>query len=105
MTYLKNAVLLALSIVKLVCEIALLSLAGQAVLYVLAGAKRDSNFFYQLLKVLTRPFTALARLITPRQVLDGHVPLVAFLLLLLTWAVVTFEKIRYCLSVDMVGCR
>lgn len=97
--------LLLLSILKLVCEIALLALVGQAVLYVLAGAKRDGNFFYQLLKILTRPFTAAARFITPRQVLDGHVPLVAFFLLLLTWAVVTFEKIRYCVGVDMVGCR
>jgi hypothetical protein len=98
-------VLLFLSSLKLVCEIALLALVGQAVLYVLAGAKRDGNFFYQLLKILTRPFVAAARLITPRQVLDTHVPLVAFLLLLLTWAVVTFEKIRHCVAVDMVGCR
>ncbi len=98
-------VLLFLSSLKMVCEIALLALVGQAVLYVLAGAKRDDNFFYQLLKILTRPFIAAARFITPRQVLDAHVPLVAFLLLLLTWAVVTFEKIRHCVGVDMVGCR
>lgn len=98
-------VLLFLSSLKLVCEIALLALVGQAVLYVLAGAKRDGNFFYQLLKILTRPFVAAARFITPRQVLDTHVPLVAFLLLLLTWVVVTFEKIRHCVGVDMVGCR
>jgi len=105
-------VLLFLSSLKMVCEIALMALVGQAVLYVLAGAKRDGNFFYQLLKILTRPFIAAARFITPRQVLDAHVqvldahvPLVAFLLLLLTWAVVTFEKIRHCVGVDMVGCR
>lgn len=97
--------LLFLSSLKMVCEIALLALVGQAVLYVLAGAKRDGNFFYQLLKILTRPFIAAARFITPRQVLNAHVPLVAFLLLLLTWAVVTFEKIRHCVGVDMVGCR
>jgi hypothetical protein len=98
-------VLLLLSSLKLVCEIALLALLGQAVLYMLAGPKRDSNLFYQLLKILTKPFTAAARFIAPRQVADAHVPLVAFLLLLLTWAVVTFEKIRHCVGVDMVGCR
>lgn len=97
--------LLLLSSLKLVCEIALLALLGQAVLYVLAGSKRDSNLFYQMLKILTKPFTAAARFIAPRQVADTHVPLVAFLLLLLTWAVVTFEKIRHCVGVDMVGCR
>lgn len=97
--------LLFLSSVKLVCEIALLALLGQGLLFILAGAKRDSNFFYQLLKVLTRPFTAAARAIAPRQVLDSHVGFVAFFLLLVIWAVVTFEKIRYCVGSDMVGCR
>jgi hypothetical protein len=33
------------------------------------------------------------------------VPFVAFFLLVLAWAVVTFEKIRLCVSVEMVGCR
>ena len=97
--------LLFLSSLKLVLEIALLSLLGQAVLFALAGEKRDRNFFYQLLKVLTRPFTAVARRLTPSRVADRHVPFVAFVLLVLAWAVVTFEKIRLCVSVEMVGCR
>ena len=74
--------LLFLSIVKLVCEIALMALFGQWVLGLLAGAKREQNFFYQLLAQVGRPFVMLARLITPRSiVLDRHVPLVAFLVL------------------------
>ena len=94
-----------LSIVKLICEIALLALLGQALLYVLAGPKRDSNVFYQLLKVLTNPFTKPTRLITPRQVADRHVPFVTFFFLMLVWGVVTFEKISHCISVNMVGCK
>ncbi|KPF50806.1 hypothetical protein IP87_01665 [beta proteobacterium AAP121] len=97
--------LLFLSAVKLVCEIALMALLGQGVLAVLAGDKRDSNFFYQLLKVLTRPFVAAARFIAPKQVADQHVGFVAFFLLLLVWAVVTFEKISYCVGQKMVGCQ
>ncbi len=97
--------LLLLSAVKLVCEIALMALLGQGVLAVLAGAKRDSNFFYQLLKVLTRPFTSAARWLTPKQVADGHVGYVAFFMLLVLWAVVTFEKVRQCVDANMVGCR
>ena len=96
--------LLFLSAVKLVCEIALMALLGQGVLAVLAGDKRDSNFFYQLLKVLTRPFVAAARFIAPKQVADQHVGFVAFFLLLV-WAVVTFEKISYCVGQKMVGCQ
>jgi hypothetical protein len=98
-------VLLFLSAVKLVCEIALMSLLGRGLLYILAGQQRATNFFYQLLTVLTRPFTSAARWITPRQVADHHVPLVAFLLLSIVWAVVTFERIRHCVSVNMVGCQ
>jgi hypothetical protein len=98
-------VLLFLSALKLIAEIALMALLGQGLLYVLAGAKRETNFFYQLLRTLTKPFTGFARLIAPRQVADQHVPFVAFFLLLLVWVVVTVEKVRYCVSVDMVGCR
>lgn len=97
--------LLFLSALKLVCEIALMALLGQGLLALLAGQQRERNVFYQLLKVLTRPFTGAARLLAPRQVADQHVGFVAFFLLAVAWAVVTFEKLRYCISVEMVGCR
>ena len=97
--------LLLLSAVKLVVEIALMALLGQGVLYALAGERRETNFFYQLLRVLTRPFTSVVRRITPAQVADRHVPFVVFVLLALVWVVVTIERIRHCVSVDMVGCR
>jgi len=98
-------VLLFLSSLKLICEIALLALLGQGLLYLLAGAKRETNVFYQTLKVLTRPFTRVVRWLTPKLVADRHVPYVAFFWLSILWAVVTFEKIRYCVGVAMVGCK
>src|SRR5438552_2238693 len=58
--------LLIVSSVKLVAEIALMALAGQFVLGLLAGARRDDNFFYRLLQVLTNPFVRGVRRITPR---------------------------------------
>ena len=58
--------------IKLVAEIALLAFAGQWLLGLLAGKRRDSNLFYRLLQVLTTPFVRAARLITPRLVLDQH---------------------------------
>jgi hypothetical protein len=45
------------------------------------------------------------RWITPRQVDDRHVPVVTFLLLLIAYAVVTFEKINLCMAANMAGCR
>jgi hypothetical protein len=94
-----------LNIIQLVLYIALLALVGQGVLHVLAGARRDSNFFYRLLQIVSKPFTLPVRWITPRQVADRHVPVVTFLLLLIGYAVVTFEKINLCMAANMAGCR
>ena len=95
----------ALNIAQLVLYIALLALLGQGALYVLAGPKRENNFFYQLLQILSKPFTLLVRKITPRQVADKHVPVVTFFLLLIVYAVVTFEKIALCVESGMEGCK
>jgi hypothetical protein len=94
-----------LNIIQLVLYIALLALVGQGALFVLSGARRDSNFFYRLLQVISKPFTLPVRWITPKQVDDRHVPVVAFLLLLIVYAVVTFEKINLCMAANMAGCR
>lgn len=93
------------SIFKLLAEIALLALAGQWLLGLLAGAKREQNLFYQVLQVLTRPFVTGARLITPRVVIDRHVPLVAFLLLLSVWVVATLAKISICVEMGVHLCQ
>jgi uncharacterized protein YggT (Ycf19 family) len=97
--------LTALNLIQLVLYIALLALLGQGVLFLLAGAKRETNFFYKLFQVLTKPFTAPVRKITPKQVADHHVPIVAFFLLAIFYAVVTFEKIQLCVGQNMAGCR
>jgi hypothetical protein len=97
--------LLLTSSLKLITEIALLAMVGQWLLGLLAGRKREGNFFYQLLQVLTRPFVRLTRAISPRVVLDRHIPLAAFLLLLSLWLVVTVVKINICLEMGVAQCR
>lgn len=97
--------LLFVSSIKLVAEIALLALAGQWLLGLLAGAKRDSNLFYQLLAIVTRPFVRGARWLTPKVVLDRHVPLVAFLLLGFVWVFATLAKVQICLEIGVQACR
>lgn len=94
-----------LNIAQLVLYIALLALLGQGLLFVLAGARREANFFYRLLQLLAKPFTAPVRWLTPRQVADRHVPIITFGLLALLYGVVTFEKINLCIAANMVGCR
>jgi cytochrome b561 len=97
-----------LNAVQLVLYIALLALLGQGVLYVLAGAKRESNFFYKLLQVISKPFTLVMRKITPSQVADKHVPLATFAILVVVYALVTFERADLCVKSQLIGqagCR
>ena len=85
-----------LNAVQLVLYIALLALVGQGALYVLAGQRRESNVFYKLLQVVSKPFTWLVRRITPKQVSDNQVP------------IVTFERANLCVTQGLVGqpgCR
>lgn len=94
-----------LSLVQLILYIPLLALIGQGALFVLAGPKRESNFFYRLLQLLSRPFTSVVRRITPRQVGDHQVPIVTFFLVVILYFVVTFEKIDLCMRVGLEQCR
>ena len=94
-----------ISTVKLIVEIALLALLGQWVLGLIAGPRKDSNLFYQLLQQVGRPFVLLVGVLTPRFVLRRHHPLVAFLMLGFVWALVTVAKISHCLSVGVQLCR
>lgn len=93
------------SAIKLIAEIALMALLGQWILGLLAGAKREQNLFYQILQIVGRPFVSVARLLTPKLVLDRHVPLVAFLLLLFVWLAVTIYKIQTCLQIGVELCK
>lgn len=94
-----------LSGLQLVLYIALLAMLGQGLLYLLAGAKRETNIFYQLLRIVSKPATALVRRLTPAQVADRHVPFLTFALLALAYIVVTIERISVCVSLNMVGCK
>lgn len=97
--------LLLVSIIKLVCEIALLALAGRGLLALLAGQHKKTNLFYQLLEVMTQPFVRLARFIAPKVVLDRHIPLVAFLLVGMIWIVAFIEKVRICVQIGVELCK
>ncbi|MDH4052497.1 MAG: hypothetical protein OEU93_13065 [Rubrivivax sp.] len=94
-----------LNALQLVLYIALLALAGQGALYVLAGPRREGNLFYQLLRIVSWPFTALLRRLSPARVPDRQVPVLCFVLLALAYVVVTIEKIDLCLRVGLQACQ
>jgi hypothetical protein len=77
----------AAGILQLLATLVLMFLLGQGVLYVLAGQKRDSNLFYQLFQITTRPALRFTRWITPKVIVDRHIPFVAFLLAAWIWVI------------------
>ncbi len=81
-------------ILKALTEIAGVAFLGQGVLWVIAGAKRDQNIVYNLFKTVTSPVTRVTRTITPRIIIDAHIGLVAFFLLVVVWLVLTAFKIK-----------
>jgi hypothetical protein len=97
--------LLIVSAIKLLVEIALMALAGQFVLGLLAGARRQQNVFYQLLQAVTSPVVRGVRWIAPRIVLDRHLPVAAFVLLASIWLLVTMTKIDLCVRIGIEQCR
>ena len=85
-------------IAKALIEIAGVAMLGQGVLYVLAGSRREQHIVYGLFRSLTSPVTKATRAITPRIVLDQHIGLVAFFLLIVLWLLVTAMKIKIVLN-------
>lgn len=85
-----------LGTVQLVAAIALMALAAQAVLYVLAGRHRERNVFYQVLRIVPSPFVRLTRWLTPRAVDDRVVPFATFcwLAALFLWLAFAIPHVR-----------
>jgi hypothetical protein len=81
-------------ILKALTEVAGVAFLGQGVLWVLAGAKREQNLVYKLFRTLTSPVNRATRFITPRIILDQHIWLVSFFLLMVMWVVLTAFKIK-----------
>ena len=75
----------ALRVVKAIVEVAGFAYVGQAILVVFAGAMRQQNLFYRILRVVTDPITRATRFVMPRFMPDRHMPWIAFGLLFWLW--------------------
>lgn len=85
-----------LVLAKALIEIAGLALLAQFLVGLLAGRSRHENPVYRLLEVVASPVTRLVRLVTPKVVLDRHIPLAAFLLLVFAWGASIYGIARSC---------
>lgn len=88
--------ILLVSILRTLVEVAGFALLGQGVLALLAGKYREDNLFYRILRIVTRPVVRGVRFITPRLVLDAHIPMLTFFLLFWLWIVLALAKRHLC---------
>jgi len=85
-----------ISILRALVEVAGFALLGQGALVVLAGKYRDQNLFYRVLRIVTQPVVSAVRFITPRFVIDRHIPVLTFFLLFWLWIVLALVKRHLC---------
>ena len=67
---------------------------GQGLVYVLSFGRHETNPVYKAFRFLTSPVTRAVRAITPRVVVDRHIPLAAFFLLFWAWAILIFVRLE-----------
>lgn len=92
-----------ISLLRTLVEVAGFALLGQGLLALLAGAKRQDNFVYRLFQIITNPVIKTARFITPRFIIDRHIPFLTFVLLLWLWLALAFAK-RYFCALHNLNC-
>ncbi len=95
--------LLILGVLRALVEVAGLFLLGQGLLALLAGSRRHTNTMYKLFVIVTAPVLKVARKITPRQIIDKHLPFVAFAVLFWCWIGLAYLKKLYC-DTNMLQC-
>jgi hypothetical protein len=97
---------LLLLIVHTLFFIAGLALLGQLLVGLFGWRRRGENFVYQLFAIVGRPMVRAARFVTPRVVLDQHLPVVAFLMCLFGYLVVGYCQRGVCLEdLSQPGCE
>jgi hypothetical protein len=88
--------ILLVSVLRTLVEVAGFALLGQGALAVLAGKYREQNLFYRVLRIVTQPVVRAVRFITPRFVIDTHIPMLTFFLLFWLWIVLAIAKRHLC---------
>ncbi len=88
--------LFVLSLLRALVEVAGCFLLGQGLLALLAGRRRQDNMVYKLFVIVTNPVVKAVRWLAPRQIIDKHVPFIAFALLFWLWIALNWLKMSYC---------
>ena len=97
--------LLAVVIAKSLIELSIMFIIGRFLLGLMAGPKRDNNVFWQLLDVASKPALWITRKISPKLILDQHIPLATSSWLIIAWVLMVQLKIDMCLELGISTCQ
>lgn len=97
--------LLTIVILKSLIELSLMFIVARFILGLLAGAKKTVNIFWQLLDVAAKPALWLTRKVSPKLILDQHIPFAAASWLVIAWVLVVKAKIDMCVNLGIATCQ
>lgn len=97
--------LLTVVILKSLIELSLMFIIGRFLLGLLAGAKRQTNIFWQMLDIASKPALWLTRAVSPKLILDQHIPLAAASWLLVAWVFTVKVKVDLCIQATGSLCQ
>lgn len=92
----EHPLLLLISVIKALLEVAAMSLLAQGVLRILAGHSYRQNFAYRLFQVIAAPAVLLARKLMPAFISQQYSGLITFLLLFGLWVAALYAKVHVC---------
>jgi uncharacterized protein YggT (Ycf19 family) len=96
----------ALLIAQTVVLVAGLSLVAQFLVGAFSWSRRRQNIVYRLFEVIASPVVKMVRWVTPKIVLDQHIPLAAFMLLFIAYFWLGFEHRAACqANLNQAGCQ
>jgi hypothetical protein len=86
--------------------VAALALFGQLVVGMFNWRAREQNLVYRLFQLLASPVVKLVRLVTPKVVIDRHIPIAAFMVLVFAYFILGLEHRSTCRAdVTQAGCE
>lgn len=95
-----------LLVAQTLVAVAGLALLGQLMVGAFSWARRHQNLLYRLFELIARPVVRLVRLVTPKVVLDRHIPIAAFVILLFGYFWLGFEHRDACKAqLNQRGCE
>jgi uncharacterized protein YggT (Ycf19 family) len=95
-----------LLLVQTLVLVAALALLGQGLVGIFNWRGRRQNLVYRLFEVIASPVVKLVRLVTPKIVLDQHIPIAAFMVLFFAYFWLGFEHRSSCRAdMSQAGCE